>query len=262
MAYVSFNQAAEQSFNGTNSGPQVGFFVLKNDGDEALVRFMYESADQFQLVTVHNEEVGDKIRKINCIREPHEPIDKCPLCRKGGNTTTRFFIHLLEYKRDENGNIYCEPKVWERSFSYANQLKSLIDEYGPLTQNLFKVKRNGAAGSQDTTYSIMYAAPQVYKPELYPNHPELFEGYNVIGTLVMDKTAEELDYFVQNRVFPQKQSTGQQTNAAVNSNPVPQTPVAQPTVSNNTQQPQQQRQTAWGNNVSNNTGFTNPSRYY
>lgn len=275
MAQISFEQAEQISNefnqqrnnnqnNNNQNGPQVGFFKLANDGDEAIVRFLHDTTSSFDLITVHEENVNGKKRKINCIRDAHEPIDRCPLCRKGGNTSTRFFIHLLEYKYDEKGNIYCEPKIWERSLEYATKLRDLINEYGPLSQCLFKVKRSGIAGSVDTKYSIMYAAPQVYPPESFPNRAELFGDYKVVGTVVMDKTAEELNEFITTGSFPQRQravSQAQQTESLNNPYNAPSTSGPQGQITLDQQPPQ--RAAAWGQQANNNANVTtNPTRYY
>ena len=68
----------------------------------------------------------------------------------------------------------------------------MLDEYGPLSDNIFKIKRSGAPNSRDTRYNIMYASPAVYRPDLYVKKPELFEGYHAVGNAVIDKNADEL----------------------------------------------------------------------
>ena len=175
------------------SGPRVGFFALKNDGDEAIVRIMHDSTADFDMCAVHNVDIGNgRKRNVNCIRTPKEPIDNCPLCAANVPVYTKIFIHLIEYVRDDQGQIQALPRVFERPASYANTLKQLLDEYGPLSDNIFKIKRSGAPKSRDTRYNIMYASPAVYRPDLYPKKPELFEGYKAVGNAVVDKTADEL----------------------------------------------------------------------
>ena len=213
MGKVSFQQATTGSNSYPNSS-QVEFFSLKNNGDEAVVRFMHDTTDSFDILSVHTANVDGKYRKISCVRDAHDPIDNCPLCASGNKLETKFYIHLIQYVKDANGNNVAQPKVWERSMYYANLLASYINEYGPLSDCIFKIKRNGASGDIKTTYDIMFAPPQVYSPELYPKHEELFDGFNVLGTIVLDKTADEIRQFMVSGQFPQREKVQEQTSAS------------------------------------------------
>ena len=203
MAKLSYdmlqdNQDSPKQF----SGQRVGFFNLKDDGDEAIVKFLYDSVEEFEIFSVHTVYVGGKPRKVSCLRTPKDPIDACPLCKDEQPLQQRVYVRLLQYVKDENGNIVALPKIWERSKGFVQTLKSLIDEYGPLTESVFKVKRSGKAGSKETIYNTFFCNPQVYKPEIYQNRADLFKGYKVFGGLVLDKNFDELQYFVDNGEFP------------------------------------------------------------
>jgi len=200
MAQIQFDQIRNDS---DNPNFKVGFFSLKNDGDEAVVRFLHDSTDSFDLVTTHPVQVGGKFRRVNCIRDPRESLDNCPLCRSGQKIQQRFYIHLINYEKDENGNIVAQPQVWERTASYAITLKNLIDEYGPLSNCIFKIRRNGKAGSMDTTYTILYGNPQVYREEMYPIDADAFQDYKAVGNVVMDKTFDDLAEYVATGAFPE-----------------------------------------------------------
>lgn len=180
-----------------NAGPRVGYFSLKDDGDEAIVRFCYDNPDQFDILTTHQTTVEGKFRRVNCLRESFKDSpDTCPMCAAGVPIQQKFYIKLLEYTRDENNNIVATPKIWERPTSYVNILGNLFAEYGNVSDNVFKVKRSGEKGSLQTTYSIMLANPNVYNSELYPKNNGAFEGYNIIGTAVLDKSYDELKAMV------------------------------------------------------------------
>ena len=78
--YQEFQQVEQLS----NTMNQVSFFGLKNNRDEAIVRFAFDNLDQLEFVTVHNVSVNGKYRKANCIRESlSDPVDNCPLCKAG-----------------------------------------------------------------------------------------------------------------------------------------------------------------------------------
>ena len=48
---------------------KVSYFGLKDDGDEATVRFVYNSTEEFHLVTVHAVEVDGKQRRVSWTNE-------------------------------------------------------------------------------------------------------------------------------------------------------------------------------------------------
>ena len=204
MAQITFNNIETGNQQNNQNLPTMGFFFLKNDQDEALVRIMHDNVESFDILTVHNVTVGGKQRKVNCIRDPHEPLDRCPLCAAGNPVQQRLYIHLLCYTRDENGNIVAHPQIWERTGSYAVTLKNLIDNYGPLSDYLFKIKRNGKPGDTGTTYDIMYANPKVYVPELYPKDTSAFVNYSALGYPVLNKKYEELEAYLATGDFPMK----------------------------------------------------------
>ena len=212
MGQISFEQATESMNSFSNDGPSVGFFSLKNDGDEAIVRFMHDNTASFDIVAVHPITVEGKFRKVSCLRNPKDPLENCPLCKSGAKIENRFFIHIVQYTKDDNGNIIPSAKVWDRSLFYANQLAAMINEYGPLSDCVFKIKRDGAAGSMDTKYQIMYANPQVYRADLYPKRPDLFDGYKTIGSIVMEKNFDEMSQFLATGKFPEKPKQNTQQN--------------------------------------------------
>lgn len=209
MAKINFEQIAS---NNDGNNFTVGFFSLKNDGDEAVVRIMHDDISSFDLVTTHPIQIGNKYRRVNCIRDPREPMDNCPLCKSGVKVQQRFYIHLIQYIKDEKGNIIPQAKIWERSASYAVTIKNLLDEYGPLSDCIFKIRRNGEAGSMNTTYSILFGNPQVYRPEFYPKDNSLFEGYSVVGSAVLDKNFDEIAEFLSTGEFPQRNSNNENVN--------------------------------------------------
>lgn len=207
MAKISYETLQATSNETFNNDDGVKFFSLKNNGDTAIVRIMHNSIEDFDIMTTHQIKIGDKYRKISCIRDPREPLDKCPLCAKGEKVQQRFFIHMIQYVTEDNGEIVAQPVIWERAAGeYATKLKTLIDEYGPLSENLFKIKRNGEAKSMDTTYEIMYAAPVAYPHERYPKNEEAFKNYTALGRVVLDKTFNEVSTFVSTGAFPKADS--------------------------------------------------------
>lgn len=233
MAQIAYEQINQES---TYSPNNVGFFFLQNDGEEAIVRFAHDSIMDFDIQTVHNVTVNGKYRNVSCLRDPHEPLEKCPFCANGFKLNQRFYIHLVQYSMDSAGNIVAEPKVWERSVQYANTLKSYIDNYGPLSDLICKIIRHGAKGDMKTTYEIVpNLSKQLYPDNIYVKDMSAFEGYTSLGTVVMDKSYDDCLQYVNTKAFPQ--APVQQQAAAPQQNYAPQN--AMPTYSNQQSVPQQ-----------------------
>ena len=222
MAQVNFNSINSGSAN--YSSTQIPYFSLKNDGDEAIVRIMHDTTDSFDILSVHVVNIGGRYFKINCLRNPSDPIEACPLCETGEQLKQFIYIRLLQYIPEADGTISVRPMIWERPVRYASTLKSLMDDYGPLSDCIFKIKRRGAARSFDTTYDILFQNPAVFKSEFYPKIESGLDNYSALGKVVYNKTAEDMIEFVRTGNFPSAAASAaakavpKQTTPAVNSN--------------------------------------------
>jgi len=235
MAKLDFNNY--QNFTQQQSRPdtpttshnyaRVTYFNLTNDGDEAIVRFPYSTPDQFDIRTVHTVKMGKAFRKINCLRDPREPLDNCPLCKSGNRVQLRFFTKLLMYVKDGSGNIESQACIWDRPASFAQTLKSYMDDYGDLRNLVFKIRRHGAKGDLSTTYDILPANPEIYKPTIYVADFKAFDNFDLSFYHCLDKTFEEMNEYVTTGSFPEKTTTKTQTNstASVSTNVKTEEPV-------------------------------------
>ena len=196
MSFISRDEflkmQAEKEQTTRPQGPRVGYFSLRDDGDETLVRFAYSDPSEFEVYTVHPVTIDGRFRKVNCINDLRAGVHSCPLCAAGVQLQQKFYIRLIEYTRDEEGKIVPYARIWERPASYMQILTNLFTEYGPLCDSVFKVKRSGARGDMQTTYSIMYANPSIYNEQLYPKDFSMFENYSPLGTAILDKNDMEL----------------------------------------------------------------------
>ncbi len=183
----------ERAANFRNQGPRVGYFSLKDDGDEAVVRFAYDSPDEFDIMTTHQTQVDGRFRRVNCLRTFNEPVDNCPMCKAGVPIQQRFYIKLIEYVMDENGELSVVPKIWERPTSYVTILNNLFIEYEDIKDFVFKIKRSGKKGSLQTTYSILPANQKIYNEDRYVKDFSGFEGYNVLGSALLNWDAEKMN---------------------------------------------------------------------
>lgn len=249
MSQVTFETAMQMENSQNNQGNnQYSYFSLKNDKDFAIVRFMESNVSDFKLLTCHDVQINNRYRKLNCIRNANDPIDMCPACKANMRATTRYFAKMLMYTPNEQGGIDVKPVIWERSLKYASQVRDLIMNYGDLTKCLFKITRNGAAGDMNTNYSIIYCTEQMYPQENYPIIEGVFNDFEPLGVLVMNKNADEISTYLATGNFPapipketivQPQNTmpmqaytAPQPNVGVNtqiySTPVEQVPVQNP----------------------------------
>lgn len=200
---INFDDICKRNTNTTQNAQTrnlVSYFSLKDNGDEAIVRIMHDSTADFDICDVHQIPINGRYQKVNCIRSANDPIENCPLCESGNKLQRRIFIHLIEYVRDDQGKIQAIPKVWDRPISYAYKLKNYIEEYGPLSDSVCKIKRKGAKNSTNTDYDIMYGLKKdVYRDDLYPKKPELFDGYKALGRAVWNRNYEDMMALVPNK---------------------------------------------------------------
>ena len=206
MAKIDFSQIKPNSnFNYQNDN-QVGFFNLKSDGEEAVVRFMHDDVSDFEILTVHQITTADgKYRKVGCIRDPREPSEKCPFCANSTPIQQKIYIKILQYEKTADGRIIATPKVWERSVQYAQTLKSYLDNYGPLSDIICKVIRHGAPKDMKTTYEIVpNLNKMIYRDDIYVKDTKAFEGYQADGRVVMNKSFDEISTYLATGAFPEK----------------------------------------------------------
>lgn len=176
-----------QNYQGSLNGE---WFSLKNDRDVARVQFMIDRYEDLDVFACHRVKIGDKERYVDCLRTYNEPIDKCPLCAAGIPVKPVRFV--LMYQHDDG-----KVKIWERGKNFIAKLQSLCNRYSPLSEYVFEIERVGKAGSKDTRYEI-YPMDKVEPVDLSEvERPEL------LGGLILSKTAEEMDVFLETGEFPQ-----------------------------------------------------------
>ena len=197
MGRVNINEVDNYKGNsGTN------FFGLENDKDVATVRFCHNDAGDIEIIACHEIEVDGKRRKVSCLRSYDDPIHLCPLCAAGNRLQLRYFVHLIEYHKSFDGKITSEKKVWERGRTFQKEILGLSGRYNPLWQTAFEIERQGKKGDQTTKYGIY---PMNYSLDEFPAAEEDLENDTVMGTIVLDKNADELSHYINTGEFP---STG------------------------------------------------------
>ena len=169
------------------------FFTLKDDGDIARVRFMYNSMEDVVGYAVHEVEIDGKKRYVNCLRSYNEPKSKCPFCN--ANEFQRAKLYIPVYDIDED-----EVKIWERGKNFFAKMSALCARYSnattPLVAHTFDVERHGKKGDTGTTYEIYETGSDDTRLEDLPEVPEIF------GTIILDKSAEDMEYYLDYESFP------------------------------------------------------------
>ena len=130
MARVAFEDTDKYGGKGG-----AGFFQLKDDGDKARIRFMYNSIEDVVFDTVHEIPVRDdkgeiimgkygkpRMRLVNCLRNYDDPVDDCPFCREGKYTLVKLFIPI--YNIDEN-----QVQIWERGKTYQKKIGRIVSKH-------------------------------------------------------------------------------------------------------------------------------------
>ena len=166
-----------------------GFFYLKEDKEVAHVRFMYSGIEDVEGMSVHEVEINGKKRYVNCLREYSDPIDKCPFCRAKKYTSAKLFVPLYDV---DTGNV----KIWERGKKFFGKMSSICYRYKDTVSHVFEIERNGKKNDTSTTYEIYEIEHDDTKLEDLPDLPV------ILGGLVLDKSADDMEYYLQEGQFP------------------------------------------------------------
>ena len=188
---------AEQMENFNGGGTGGGFFSLKNDKDTARVRFLFNGIDDVSNLglSVHEVQVGDKKRAVNCLREYGGSIEDCPFCRAQIPIRAKYFIPIYNIEQDK-------VQIWERGKKFGNKLSSLCGRYQNLVSHVFEIERNGMPGDQQTTYEIYETGADNTTLNDFEEVPD------ALGSVVLNKTFEDMQYFVDRGVFPDDMGNG------------------------------------------------------
>lgn len=144
MAKMSIKDALEK-FKGSENNE---FFTLKDDGNSAVVRFLYDvdspEADYSEIdaYPVHEVTINGKKRYILCTEE-----DNCKGCIRLGKPVLKMFAQLID---DRDGKI----KTWERGRNFIKDFVGLIEDNGMISSRKYEIVRKGKAGDQYTKYEI------------------------------------------------------------------------------------------------------------
>ena len=223
FTYADYASVVAKAQAGSNSA-RVGYFKLSNDGDEALVRINCGRVEDLQFASVHTISSEGKWYKVSCLNPLGTYTDNCELCaaEKAGNKAVskagkKVYIQMLVSYKDKSTGAWsdAQPVIWERPAGFSREIANKLRDYGDLRQVLLKITRNGAAGDMKTTYSMDYAVPAVFKPEMIAPDFSAFTNFNIAKHSYWEKTPEEIHTFVTTGKFPSVEA------AASEATPVP-----------------------------------------
>lgn len=188
-----FNGATIDKYGGNGS---TGFFSLQNDMDVAAVRFLYNTADDIEGYAVHEVEIDGKKRYVNCIREYNQPVDDCPFCKAKKFQVAKLFIPV--YNIDED-----KVQLWERGKTFFGKISGICARYNkaPIVSQTFEIERHGKPKDTKTTYEIYRTEDPADDTQI-----EDFDIPEVLGGIVLDKTAEDMEFFLSEGYFPPTES--------------------------------------------------------
>lgn len=171
-----------------------GFFSIKKNHGTKQVRFMYNKVEDVEGMSVHKINIDGKDRYVNCLREYNDPISACPFCADSSikKAEARLFVPIYSIDDDE-------VQIWDRGKTWFQKITSLCSRYGSkdnLVNHIFEIERNGEPNDMKTTYEIY---PVDKDDTELSDLPEVTE---VLGGFVLDKTAEDMNYYLEEGEFP------------------------------------------------------------
>jgi hypothetical protein len=181
-AYKARQETAKEAKTESKEWPALQFAttLLKKDGDFIVVRFPYHTPEDFHIEHCHEVALpGNQYpQKVECTKETGE----CILCDSKVKEVDRFLVKAVAYII-KDGQVELFPVVWDRPVGYATELEGKMNDYGDLTECLFKIKRNGTGTG--TTYSTdIVTNKTVYNPEVYKADFSCLEHLEVDKILV------------------------------------------------------------------------------
>lgn len=197
MATFKADQATNYGGQGGN-----GFFSIQKNKGTKQIRFMYNGIDDVEGMSVHKVKVGDKDRYVNCIRNYNDPVDACPFCRQHKPVQARLFIPV--YNIEQN-----QAQIWDRGKTMFSKMSSICERYSkkaPLVSTIFEIERNGEPGDMKTNYEVYNIETDDTTLEDLPEVPQ------ILGGLVLDKTADEMEFYLANGYFEDGSNGGGGSN--------------------------------------------------
>lgn len=193
---------------------KANYFSLKDDGDSASVRILYESTDDVDPHCCHKLKLSNGWEQwVECLRQHYDdPAELCPICAAQINKPTiKFWIPMFNLDTGE----YC---LWERGKKFWDEQlgRAMIERGQPFCGNTFTVERHGVKGDAETTYELVHSGSDDTTLDDFDEIP------TPVGTILLEKSFEELENYVKTGNFDgiavlplQRRGTPSSNNAGV-----------------------------------------------
>lgn len=169
-----------------------GFFKLAGDKDVARVRFLYNTPEDVEGYAVHKVQINGKDRYVNCLRDYNQPVEDCPFCRERVMQQAKLFVPLYNIDQDQ-------VQIWDRGKTFFAKMSSILSRCraNPIVGQVYEIERNGKPGDTSTKYEI-------FESREAPDDTTLddFEMPQVLGGIVLDKSFEDMEYYLETKEFP------------------------------------------------------------
>lgn len=185
-----------RNFSGEGQKKKRNYLTLKDHGDTAKGRILCNDASDIECYVVHRVKVGDYEREVNCLYEQGGKIDDCPFCRAKIGRAARIYIPFYDEEADE-------IKIFERPNSYYGKISGYCSRYSPIVNFDVEIVRNGEKGNTKTDYDI-FPGRQADETTVEDILDDLGEEElpKILGTYVLNKTADEMEAYVRDGEFP------------------------------------------------------------
>lgn len=128
------------------------YFMLRNDGDNADVIFLYRGTQDVLVADAHYIKSADYTGYVHCCGRG------CPACGKGISVRNKLFIPLFNLN---NNRI----EFWDRNMFFENQLNNdVFSRYPNPSEYVFRITRHGFARDVNTSYEIVAIGKNVALP--------------------------------------------------------------------------------------------------
>lgn len=181
---------------GSGDGTKINYFnSLKDDKDTGKIRLLYEGAEDIEGFVVHRVQVGDYELPVNCLFDSDGTVSDCPFCKAGLKRQARVYIPVFD---ETDGAI----KFWDRPNSFYSQLSSLCGRFPHIVSQVFDVERHGAKGKKSDYSFYPVGQPDGTTVDDILADCGFDELPSALGTKIMDKSAEDMEYYLKHEKFP------------------------------------------------------------
>lgn len=182
-----------RSYSGDGAGRRK-YLTLKDKGDSAVGRILCNDASDVECYVVHRVKVGDYEREVNCLYDQGGSVEDCPFCKAKIARSAKIFIPFYNQDTDE-------LQMFERPNSFYSKISSYCARFSPIINYEVEIVRNHEKDSKKPDFDIFPGKPDGTTIEDILDDCGVDEVPNVLGSYVLDKTADEMETYLQTGSF-------------------------------------------------------------